>query len=263
MRVGPLSSPEIIELLNRQFVNTFVLLGDLPDFQKGTKGEPVSRLAKTIATKLEESVAQGVGRSVNTFVLSPELELTGHLPYRKRNQFNNSEEKYIIFLQDSLAGKQPGLGENTAEPESLNSDTVLPNLYVVLDDAQPSQEVLGVFRTPEYGHQDYTVVHIDATAFENGGTLTIDISVGHAEAAGSFDLFDGDSELPTRGVPDSALTSAWGVSPGGTQSITYTFKRGQHFKLGATGDWFSKKGSVNAFRVTISVEPTSEEKNGH
>ncbi len=259
MRVGPLSSPEIIEMLNRQFVNTFVLLGDLPDLQNGTKGEPVSRLAKTIGTQLEASVAQGIGRSVNTFVLSPQLELIGHLPYRIKNQFNNSEEKYILFLQDALAGKQPGLGENITKPESLNSDIVLPNLYVVLNDAQRSQEILNVFRTPEYGHQDYTVVNIDATAFENGGTLTIDISVGHAEAAGSFDLFDGDSELPTRGVPDGALTSAWGVPRGETQSITYIFERGQHFKLGATGDWFSKKGSVNAFRVTISVEPTSKE----
>lgn len=261
MRVGPLSSPEIIKMLNRQFVNTFVLLRDLPDLQNGTKGEPASKLAQTIGTKLETSVAQGAGRSVNTFVLSPQLELIGHLPYRKRNQFNNNEEKYIIFLQDSLAGKHPGLGEDAAEPESLNSDTVLSDLYIVLDDAQPSQEVLGAFLSPGHGHQDYTVVNINATAFKNGGTLTINISVGHAEAAGSFDLFDGDSELPTRGVPDGALISAWGVQPGETQSIMYTFERGQHFKLGVTGDWFSKKGSVNAFLANISVEPISEELN--
>ena len=263
MRTGVLSDSKVINLLNRQFVNTFVLLGDLPDLQNGTKGEPVSKLAQTIGTKLEASVAQGVGRSVNTFVLSPQLELIGHLPYRKKNQFNNKKEKYIIFLQDSLAGKQPGMGEESSEPASLNSDTVSRDLYVVLDDAQPSDEVLGVFRTPEYGHQDYTVVNINTLAFENGGMLTIEVSVGHAEAAGSFDLFDGGSELPTRGAPDGALTSAWGVQPGETQRITYAFERGQHFKLGATGDWFSEKGSVNAFRATISVESASEAKNGH
>ena len=105
MRAGPLYSSEVIQLLNKQFVNVFVLLGDLPDFQNGTKGESVSKLAETIATTLEEAVAQGVGRSVNTFVLSPELELVGHLPYRKPNESFSpvDEEKYLTFLKDSLA----------------------------------------------------------------------------------------------------------------------------------------------------------------
>ena len=90
--------------------------------------------------------------------------------------------------------------------------------------------------------------------------LTIDISVGHAEAAGSFDLFAGDSELPTRGVPENALASAWSIPPGGTESIIYIFDRGQSFQLGATGDWFSKNGSTNAFLATISVEIDVAEK---
>ena len=101
----------------------------------------------------------------------------------------------------------------------------------------------------------------EGTTFENGGVLTINISVGHAEAAGSFDLFDGNSELPTEGAPENALASVYGVPPGGTQKITYTFNRGQHFKFGATGDWFSEQGSVNAFVAKISVEPALKEKN--
>ena len=105
MRAGPLYSSKVIQLLNKQFVNVFVLLGDLPDFQNGTKGESVSKLAETIATTLEEAVAQGVGRSVNTFVLSPELELIDHLPYRKPGESFSpvDEEKYLTFLKDSLA----------------------------------------------------------------------------------------------------------------------------------------------------------------
>lgn len=105
MRAGPLYSSKVIKLLNKQFVNAFVLLGDLPEFQNGAKGEPVSKLAKTIATTLEEAVAQGAGRSVNTFILSPQLELIGHLPYRKPNGGFSSpdEEQYLTFLKDSLA----------------------------------------------------------------------------------------------------------------------------------------------------------------
>ena len=45
-----------------------------------------------------------------------------------------------------------------------------------IEKAQQIQtEILDFFRTPESGHQDYTVVKIDATAFEDGGMLTIDI----------------------------------------------------------------------------------------
>ena len=103
--------------------------------------------------------------------------------------------------------------------------------------------------------QDYTVINIDTTAFENGGVLKIAITLGHAEASGSFDLFAGDSELPTEGAPQNALASSYGIRPDGNGIIKYGFDRGQVFKLGATGDWFSKKGSVNAFWAKISVEP--------
>ena len=103
MRTGVLSDPKIIGMLNEQFVNVFILLGDLPEFQNGTKGEAVSRLASTISTTLEEAVAQQkIGRSVNSFVLSSQLELIGHLPYRKPGAPHLNEEIYETFLKDAL-----------------------------------------------------------------------------------------------------------------------------------------------------------------
>lgn len=193
-------------------------------------------------------------------IISPAFELMGRQPINEFLFSGGTSEHYLTFLEASLAEKLPGLGEDASEPEPLNSETVLSRLEVVLNDVRTSQEILNIFRAPGHGSQDYTVVEIDATAFENGGTLTIDISVGHADAAGSFDLFDSISELPTEGLPKNALASAWGVPPGGTEKITYIFERGQSFRFGATGDWFSKKGSVNAFHATISVEPALEEK---
>lgn len=117
---------------------------------------------------------------------------------------------------------------------------------------------MNIFRTPESGYQDYTVVEIDTTAFEDGGMLIVDISVGGAEPAGSFDLYGGDSELPTEGAPQDALGSAWGVPPCKNGSIRYPFERGGFFKLGATGDWFSEKGSINAFLAKVSVKSEKE-----
>ena len=173
----------------------------------------------------------------DSLILSTDLELMGRQPVNDLIGANMGQ-RYLTFLKEALDGKLPGFGEDTSEPKPLNSDTVLSNLKVVLNDVRTSQEILNIFRAPGHGLQDYTVVEIDATVFENGGVLTIDISVGHAEAAGSFDLFAGDSKLPTEGVPENALASAWGIPPSGTERITYIFERGQSFRLGSTGDWF-------------------------
>ena len=174
-------------------------------------------------------------------------------------------QRYLMFLKASLDGKYPGLREIASAPqlngwETLleSDDAMIDDLKVVLNDEKPKQEIRNIFRTPEPGYQDYTVVEIDVTAFENGGWLTIDVWIGDGEASGSFDLFDGDSELPTEGVPH-ALTSAWDIPPGNVGIIEHYFNRGQVFKFGATGNWFSEKGNINAFLLKISVDPASEE----
>ena len=57
----------------------------------------------------------------------------------------------------------------------------------------------------------YTVVVIDASAFENGGKLTIDIEIGREEGEAAFYLFDGDTELSTEEeTPKDMLTWVWG-----------------------------------------------------
>ncbi len=245
--------------MNENFINTWV-----PNSELGrvlSLQEPIAKRREREGTTFDTShaLAQAImkgwkdGSPADSLVISSEFEVIGRLPVNERYRQEPVQE-YLMFLEDSLAGELPGFGEDTQEPAPLNSETVLNGLKVVLNDVRSSQDVLNVFRAPGLGHQDYTVVEIDATAFENGGTLTIEISVGQAEAAGSFDLFDADSELPTSGAPENALASVYGVQPGETQKITYTFNQGQHFKFGATGDWFSEKGSTNAFVAKISVE---------
>ncbi len=144
--------------------------------------------------------------------------------------------------------------ETEVEKNEIEVNEETPReLNIVLNKEQTSHEVLDIFRSPGSGYQDYNVINIDTTAFEGGGVLIIDIEVGGAEPAGSFDLYDEDDELPTEGIPD-ALVSAWGVLPYETDRITHEFEKGKVFKLGATGDWFSDKGNINAFQLNISVE---------
>ena len=270
MRTVVLSNNQIIKYLNQNFINTWVPnseLGRTPSLR-----DPIDKRRKREGTTFDTShaLAQAIitgwkdGSPVDCLVISPQFEVMGRQPVNDLLFASGDTSRYYLtFLQESLSGKLPGFGEDTSEPEPLNSDTALSSLNVVLNGVQTSQEVLNIFRTPEAGFRDYTVVEIDATAFENGGVLTIDISVGYAEAAGSFDLFAGDSKLSTKGAPHGALASAWDIPPGGTERITYTFDRGQSFRFGATGDWFSKKGSTNAFLATISVGTEVEKKDSN
>ena len=166
----------------------------------------------------------------------------------------SQSEGYHLFLSEALEEKRPGLGR------------------IVLTPVCPSVEVMDTFQTPMVPHQNYTVVEIDTTVFEDGGTLTLDIGVGRGKAEGVFYLFDGEKNLPTEkapeGVPASvwecqhgdayvealgALATKWYIGPEKTGKITHSFDRGKLFCLCATGSVYSVKGSRNAFSVKISV----------
>lgn len=199
------------------------------------------------------------GSPVDCLVISPELDVMGKQRVNeiendcRRKGLLSDEEYYLTFLNDSLDAKFPGFSENISEP-------LLTGANVTLNKEHFEQEVLHILRAPRYGDQDYNVITIDTTAFENGGTLNIEIRMGSAKSGGSFDLFDGDTELPTKGIPTEARTSVWDIPSGQIGKIQYPFDEGKIFKLGATGTWFSGKGNVNAFSAKISVEAVEKNK---
>ena len=129
------------------------------------------------------------------------------------NKKLRDEPSYLMFLKDSLEGKQPGLGN------------------IILNSEEPSQDVLDFFRTPVVGYQDYTVIAIDTRTFEKGGTLTVDIETGRADAEGHFYLVDGDNDLGDNRKSDPkhmVLAQAW-IEPDETGQLTHRFDRGQIF----------------------------------
>ncbi len=259
MRAVVLSDNQIIEFLNENFINIWVTnaeLGRTPSLR-----EPIAKRREredktfNITDPLAKAIMDGwtEGSPVDCLVISPEFDVMGKLPL---NDFFDDcsqkdipqEDAYLTFLNDSLDAKFPGFDENISDP-------LLTGANVTLNEENFEQEVLHILRAPKYGDQDYNVITIDATAFENGGTLTIDIRMGSAKSGGSFDLFDGDTELPTKGIPTQALTSVWDIPSGQRGKICYPFDEGRVFNLGATGTWFSGKGNINAFHAKISVEP--------
>lgn len=256
MRAGVLSNDQIIEFLNDNFINTWV-----PNCELGrihSLREPIAkrreREGKTFDTthRLAQTIIKGwktgskKGSPVDCLVISPTFELMGRQPANELSEDIKYSrlrraEYYLTFFKEALEGKQPGLGNIVLTPE------------------QTSQSVLDLFRTPTVGYQDYTVVVIDATAFENGGTLSIDFEIGREEGEAAFYLFDGDTELSTEEEsPKDKITWVWG-EPGDTRQITHAFDRGQFFKLGATGHWARDELCINAFRAKISVTEKEKE----
>ena len=98
MRAGPLSSTKVIKLLNTHFVNTWVLLRELPELQGGAKGAAVAALT----AKLQEHFVY----PVDSLILTPELDFIQNLP---ANEFftsfpsNERKPEYFRWLKSALA----------------------------------------------------------------------------------------------------------------------------------------------------------------
>lgn len=238
MRAGPLSDSEVIKTLNEKFVNTWVLLRELPELIGGAKGEVVSLVAKEIKHHYTDSV--------DILALTPDAEVIMHqpemaLPYR------NQPQAYLSVLQhtvDAFEGKRTRVGNASKldrNPISLGTELT---------------EILHVFSTSDTDTPDYRVIEIDTTPFERG-VLHIEIQVGAGEAAGTFELFDADAEILTKEATDKALTGTWNVSPDSIGHIFHNFSRSQRFKLVATvAD--NQKSASNAFLARVSVIPPFE-----
>ena len=251
MRAGVLSNDQTIEFLNEHFINTWVTNSELGRIR--SLREPIAkrreREAKTFDTThpLAQAIIKGwktgakKSSPVDCFVISPAFELMGRqlvneLGEDSKNSGLQENVYYLTFLQKALADKQPGLGN------------------IILNSEHPSQEVLDTFQTPIGNHQNYTTVVIDTRAFQDSGTLIIDIEVGRGDADGTFFLVNGDMELRTEeGITkDDNLASVWS-EPGETGRITHCFDQGQLFKLCVTGYSDEEEAFINAFRAKISV----------
>ena len=222
-------------MLNEKFVNTWVLLRELPELIDAEKGEVASLVAK----KLQHHYTD----SVDILVLTSEAEVLAHQPDRAL-PYRNRAQHYLTLLQRSL---------EVFEGELLSKLEAKPISF-----GRKLKEVLHIFHASGTDIPDYTPIEIDLTPFEHGGILHIEIQVGGGEATGSFGLFDGDEEFATNESPDEALTAEWDVPPGGTGHIFHGFKQGRHFKLAATSS-DTKEGSTNAFIARILVVQEGEE----
>lgn len=267
MRAGVLSDEKNIEFLNDNFINTWISNVEL---ERTPNKKQLITLRRQQGFKpfdkthpLAQAIMKGWKKHspADTLVLSSELELLGRLPVNDRGAPYNGAKGYLLFLKNALDKKMPGLNEDILEPSTTDWDTLVVSgaindsgLKVVLTNENPQQEVLSVFRSPETDSYEYTIVEVNVTGFKMGGVLTIEVWIGDAELAGSFDLFAGDSQPSVELLPENALASARNILPDEKKTITYPFSKGRLFKLGAIGV-ASEKAKINGFLATISIKP--------
>ena len=246
MRAGVLGKDKVIEFLNEHFINTWVLNSDLGRVR--SLREPITKRRERECNPfdathpLTQAIIKGwksgskKGSPVDCFVISPEFELMGKQQIHKLERGINRKDYYLTYLMDALDGKEPGLGNIVLTKENL------------------LEEVSDLIKTPTVDDENLTTIIIDATFFECGGTLTIDILIGREDGEGAFYLFDRDFELPTEEVSDEGnLAWTWG-EPGDRRQIQYIFNRGQCFKLVVTRYFDEDVPYTNAFHAKISVE---------
>ena len=89
-------------MLNTGFINVWVLLRELPELQNGRKGDA----AAAFATKLQEHFVY----PVDSLILTPELDLIGHLPAKEFLHYPAKERipRYSKLLKSALAQMHAG-----------------------------------------------------------------------------------------------------------------------------------------------------------
>jgi hypothetical protein len=125
---------------------------------------------------------------------------------------------------------------------------------MVLTPARPSASSTMEITAPGSGNHGYTLHHIDVTAFVNGGTLEIEVTVPPESATdASFDVFQPGTTPPAEGYSISTLAKAYDLGKGNSAKLTYTFARGEVFPFGGEGNWFSPQGNQGTARYTVTV----------
>lgn len=110
----------------------------------------------------------------------------------------------------------------------------------------------GTLIAPGRGKHSYSVTHIDASKFVNGGVLHISITAGTGASEASFDLYSEGARLASEGFPNP-LASAHNIPSGGSAKIDYRFDHGTEFQFAAEGSWNAKAGDTNTYSFVVEV----------
>lgn len=146
--------------------------------------------------------------------------------------------------------KEKGVGTAKVVTSDDLSGTSTPETIQLVPGSSATGQ--GTLIAPGRGKHSYRVIRLDASRFENGGTLHITITNGDGESEASFDLYPDGLALPSEGFPKS-LASAVNVRSNSGAKINYRFAHGTVFQFAAEGSWNAKAGATNTYGFVVDV----------
>ncbi|HEX6810059.1 MAG TPA: hypothetical protein VF384_00425 [Planctomycetota bacterium] len=227
----------MLALLREQFVNCWVLAKDLEAIA-ARDGSPEM---KTLCMRLRENY----GYPVDSVLVAPDLRVIGHV---NAHDVHGDAVGYVKFLRDGLAavGRTPVVAD-TAPKKAEVAQRVR---QVEVTPEKPSTSLLDVISCRGFGEPSFAYYSIDTRAFDGGGVLEIEVRVGRAAPAVTFEVCapvaagDGHAVQPVQ---------TESVASEGTAKLVHTFKKGDMLGLMVKPGPGSSEGDANAFLATVTV----------
>lgn len=226
-------------MLRNDFVNSWVLGRDLEAIAAAQSDPDMAKLC--------EKLREHYDYPVDSVVIATDLSVAGHVNAHEVRAATAAG--YAGFLRAARAkARGEPIPDNGPPPTPKGS----VNKLLVLTPTQPTTTLLQLLPFGGGDRPRIAFFGIDATKFEAGGTLRIEIEVGSALASGKFELCAVRPGTTGGMVPEKTLRK---VGPGGSGVLEKTFERGAMFGLAALRADQLGDGESNAFRAVITVVP--------
>jgi hypothetical protein len=244
-----LAAPPVVELLQRGFVNAWVLAKDLDAI--------AARAGAGDVAKVCELVQANYGYPVDSVLLGADLAVHGHV--NVHDAAGHDPRAYLAFLRRGLAAAgrlAPDATAPAAARAAPKRGAAAPKPLVVTP-AAPAASLLDAFRARGFGEPSMAFVTVDATAFADGGVLELEVRVGSGAAAGRFEICAPVADDPETGAPAPRAMRPVATLPSVARETTATlrheFAKGGRFGLAIMPATGTEEGDGNAFVATVTV----------
>jgi hypothetical protein len=243
-----LSAPPVVALLQREFVNAWVLAKDLDAIAARAGTDDVAAVCKLVLANY--------GYPVDSVVLGADLAVHGHVNVHDQAGFD--PDAYGTFLRRGLAAAGriaavPGAAGDAKPPPKPAGARRAP---LVLTPERPTASVLDTLRATARGQPSMAFVTVDTSAFAGGGVLELEVRVGSGVAAGKFEIC-APADAPAGGGPAARamrpVESLPSVARETTARITHAFAQGGMLGIAIMPAAGTAEGDGNAFLATVTV----------
>ncbi len=243
-----LNRPEVISVLQSEFINCWLLAKDLDEIATESKDPEIEKLCHL--TK------QNYKYPVDSVLISNDLTVIGHVNVNQTEVL--MPNGYLSFLKKGLA--EIGIQIETVEQPAAemtqdsagNADVASkPPAGLKLTREQPEGSLLEIVRNN--GSAPRMVVYpIDVSDFPDGGTVEITIRLGSGNATAQFELSASDAQNPEFFMTLKTIPE---IAAGETETMTQKFEQDQNLMLVVKAQAGpNDQSQSSAFLATVTVK---------